>query len=117
MTLHLYAGPDEGYTFRRAFKEVGGDAKNIMEVDILRGAREDMVEGGLYAGLLRLCFDGEVGMVMGGPNCRTSSVLRHHPIPDLPGGGPRPLRGMAKKSSSGLSTWKPGKGSRSSRMT
>ena len=107
VTLHLYAGPDEGYTFRRAFKEVGGDARNIMEVDILRGPREDMVEGGLYAGLLRLCFDWEVGMVMGGPNCRTRSVLRHYPIPDLPGGGPRPLRGMAREEQFGFEYLEP----------
>ena len=43
-----------------------------------------MMSDELYAALLRGAL-----AVVGGPNCRTRSVLRHYP---LPGGGPRPVR-------------------------
>ena len=74
--LHLYAGPDEGYTMRRAFKEVGGIEKQVLELDILRSENHDLRDNHIYPSLLRLALDGDVHAVIGGPNCRTRSVLR-----------------------------------------
>ena len=39
-----------------------------------------------YKGMLRLALDGDLAAVVGGPNCRSRSILRHYP------GGPRPVR-------------------------
>ena len=76
--LHLYAGAEEGYTLSRAVKELGGDNRFLLEVDIQRGKEHDMVRGPLYGTLLRLAQDGRLAAVVGGPNCRTRSVLRHY---------------------------------------
>ena len=92
--LHLYAGEDSGFTLSRAFKQVGGDPTRLLEVDIKRGASHDMlVDGpnGIYAGLLRAVMDDKIIAIVGGPNCRSRSVLRHRPIPGVPD-APRPLR-------------------------
>ena len=84
--VHLYAGKDEGYTLEKALK-ARGYGKRIMEIDILRSETHDMRGGSqTYRGLLRAVMDGSVRAVLGGPNCRTRSVLRHYAP------GPRPLR-------------------------
>ena len=89
--LHLYAGEKEGYTLQRALKEVGGDTTRLVEIDLKRGDNHDMLTGPLYPSLLRAALDGYILGVVGGPNCRTRSVLRHYP---LPAGRPRPVRGV-----------------------
>ena len=86
--VHLYAGPDEGYTLGRALKEVGGDRSTMVEIDILRGEGHDMTLEEPYASLTRMALDGKMRALVGGPNCRTRSVLRHYYIQ----GGPRPVR-------------------------
>ena len=84
--LHLYAGPDDGYTLGRAMK-ARGYGKRILEIDVQRGPSHDMLDQSVvYRGLLRACLDGSVLGILGGPNCRTRSVLRHYQP------GPRPLR-------------------------
>ena len=84
--VHLYAGKDEGYTLEKALK-ARGYGKRVMEIDILRGETHDMLGSSpVYRGLLRAVMDGSVRAVVGGPNCRTRSVLRHYAP------GPRPLR-------------------------
>ena len=84
--VHLYAGPDEGYTLAKALK-VRGFGKQILEVDVLRGGDHDMLgDSKVYRGLLRAVLDGSVLALVGGPNCRSRSVLRHYQP------GPRPLR-------------------------
>ena len=93
---HLYAGKDEGYTLGRAFREIGGDKRRLVEIDIEReceeGRSHDMLaEHGPYASLLRGALSGTLKGIVMGPNCRTRSVLRHYPL-DVPGGGPRPVR-------------------------
>ena len=91
--VHLYAGPDEGFTLRRALHQVGGTeaADDLLEIDILRGGDHDMLsDDGVYAGLIRAMLDGKIKALVAGPNCRTRSVLRHRP---LPSGRPRPVRG------------------------
>lgn len=90
--IHLYAGENEGYTLARAMKEVGADRSTLVEVDLLRGGEHDMMKDQLYSSLLRLALDGKMRSMVGGPNCRTRSVLRHYPVEGVEGGGPRPLR-------------------------
>ena len=86
--VHLYAGPDEGYTLGRALKEVGGDRSTLVEIDIKRGSGHDMTKEEPFASLTRMALDGKMKALVGGPNCRTRSVLRHYYIE----GGPRPIR-------------------------
>lgn len=55
-------------------------------MDIQRYLQHDMSKNdGMYAALLRLAMLGWIDTVIGGPNCRTRSELRHHPITGLPG--------------------------------
>ena len=59
----------------------------ILEVDIKHGQDSDMTgDSRIYKGLLRSAMDGSMWGLVGGPNCRSRSVLRHYP------GGPRPVR-------------------------
>lgn len=92
LVVHLYAGPKEGFTLSRAAKEVGAQENQILEVDVVRGDDHDMLQEAPYNALLRLALDGNLVGLVGGPNCRTRSVLRHYPIEGVEGGGPRPLR-------------------------
>ena len=88
LMVHLYAGPKEGYTLARALKEVGSQENKILEVDVLRGSEHDLLQETPFNSLLRLALDGKLVGMVGGPNCRTRSVLRHYPVE----GGPRPVR-------------------------
>ena len=63
---------------KRAYKEVGGIEKQVLELDILRSETHDMRDNHIYPSLLRLALDGNVSAVIGGPNCRTRSVLRSY---------------------------------------
>ena len=92
--VYLYAGEKDGYTLGRAMKEVGGDERRLLEIDVLReehsSESHDMLKtGGVYSILLRAALDGLVKGIITSPNCRTRSVLRHYPLPQ---GGPRPVR-------------------------
>lgn len=84
--LHLYAGENADYTFARAMKDVSGTARNVLEIDVKRGENHDMKKASCYGALLRLTLDGCISAVLGGPNCRTRSVLRTYP------GGPPQTR-------------------------
>ena len=88
LTIHLYSGEPDGFTLERALKEVGGDEKRLLEIDIKHGEEFDMLKDELYERLLRLAMDGVVDGMVAGPNCRTRSLLRHIPKP----GAPRPVR-------------------------
>ena len=85
LILHLYAGPDKDYTFKQAAREMGADERQVLEVDVLRGDKWDMVGPGLYTELLQMACDGWISGVLGGPNCRTRSRLRHQVREGLPG--------------------------------
>ena len=92
--VYIYAGEKEGYSLARAMKEVGGDPRRLVEIDILRekasNDSHDMLKsGGVYSTLLRASLNGLVLAVITSPNCRTRSVLRHYPLPQ---GRPRPVR-------------------------
>ena len=92
IVLHLYAGPDSGVTLRKAMQQNGVDVSTLLEVDIERGEGHDMLaKEGPYRGLLRAALEGKLEAVIGGPNCRTRSLLRHRPVPGQPS-APRPVR-------------------------
>ena len=56
-------------------------------MDVKRGPEHNMVGSSpVYASLLEAAVQGLLLAVVGGPNCRTRSVLRHYAP------GPRPLR-------------------------
>ena len=60
--------------------------RGLLEVDILRTQSHDMSkDDAMYAALLRIAMLGWIDAVIGGPNCRTRSELRHHPVMGLPG--------------------------------
>ena len=93
VVIHLYAGKKEGYDLTRALKEAGGDTTRLLEVDIQRDQQHDMSkDDAMYAALLRIAMLGWVDAVIGGPNCRTRSELRHHPVTGMPG----PSRSLGK---------------------
>ena len=92
MMVHLYAGPDNGFTLSRALQQVGGQdaTTHLLEVDKLRSESHDMLKDeGVYRGLVAAAVEGQLRALVMGPNCRTRSVLRHRP---LPSGRPRPVR-------------------------
>ena len=90
--LHLFSGDEEGYTLKRSIKGQGGPHQRLLEIDIKHGPSHDLLKGnGPYAALLRAAVEGKILSVIGGPNCRSRSVLRHRPIPGQPD-APRPIR-------------------------
>eukprot|EP00438_Fugacium_kawagutii_P013287 Skav225459 [mRNA] locus=scaffold881:75571:82572:- [translate_table: standard] len=92
MIAHLYAGEDEGFTLTQAWRQLGGREQKLLEIDIKRGSDHDMLKDrGPYAALLTAALQGKLDAVLGGPNCRTRSVLRHYPIPGQ-ASCPRPVR-------------------------
>ena len=90
--VHLFVGPEEGFDLSRAYKEQGGDPRDILEYDILRDEAHDLMNNELMSGLVRLALDDRIKAVVGGPNCRTRSVLRFYPL--LNRAKPRPVRTM-----------------------
>ena len=91
-TVHLFAGKDEGQTLKKTFQEIGGNSENLLELDLLRDEKHDFLkENGTFGGLLRAAMDNKLLALLGGPNCRTRSVLRHRPIEGQPD-CPKPVR-------------------------
>ena len=89
--VHLYAGPEEGFTLSRAWQQIGGKKVELLEVDLQRGPEHNMLKSnGVYPALLKAVLSGQVRGLVGGPNCRTRSVLRHVPVPGPD--PPRPIR-------------------------
>ena len=89
--LHLFAGPNEGCTLQRAWQQAGGQDWQLLEMDVVRGEDQDLLKPKVYGGLMRAALEGRIKAVVGGPNCRTRSVLRHYPIEGNPQ-APRPVR-------------------------
>ena len=85
--LYLFSGKNEGFTMRRAVKDLGGDRRKVIQVDIQDGEKWNMVEGELYAELLHRVIQGQIDAILASPNCRTRSRLRHREVPgvNLPG--------------------------------
>ena len=72
-------------TFKRAAKELGADERQVVEIDILRGGKWDMLDDKLFSDLLFMALDGQLSAILGSPNCRTRSRLRHQEREGLPG--------------------------------
>eukprot|EP00435_Cladocopium_sp_Y103_P057731 s237_g20.t1 len=90
--VHLFSGEDAGYTLGRSFHEVGGDRRLMVELDVLHQKKSADLspDGEAYPLLLRAALNGWVRAWIGGPPCRTRSVLRHLEVPGET--MPRPLR-------------------------
>ena len=91
--LALYAGPDTHDALDVAIQaKAPWLSPYVLSVDVLRDPkRHNMLQDGLYAHLLEKARNGDVIAIVGGPNCRTWSILLHKPLPDgTPG---HPLRG------------------------
>ena len=84
--LHLYSGAREGFTLEKAMTELNL-GRRVLEIDLKHGSEHDMLGSSkAYSGVLRTALNGALWGIVGGPNCRSRSVLRHYP------GGPRPVR-------------------------
>ncbi|CAL1157428.1 unnamed protein product, partial [Cladocopium goreaui] len=52
LAVHLYAGPETGFTLRHAIKQLGGSVDALLEVDVQRGEQHDMLsDHAVYRGL------------------------------------------------------------------
>ena len=93
VAVHLFSGGKDGYPLKRAFEEVGGQPHRLLELDIAHGheGADLSPSGKAYGALLRLAFDGQIKGLIGGPPCRTRSVLRHMEVEGMKN-MPRPLR-------------------------
>ena len=92
LVVHLYAGGDHGFTLGKGIQQLGGNHEDILEIDKLRGDDQNMLsDSGIYSALLRVALEGKLKALVGGPNCRTRSVLRHYEIESQPD-APRPVR-------------------------
>ena len=79
-------------TFEAAWRQSGGEEKVLLELDVKRSPQHDLLpDDGVYASLLTAALQGKVHGILGGPNCRTRSVLRHYDIPGCEN-PPRPVR-------------------------
>ena len=79
------AGEDSGFTLARAWHQQGGEASALLEIDIKRGSHHDLsTEVGPYAALIRAALENKIHAIVGGPNCRSRSVLRHYKVPGQP---------------------------------
>ncbi|CAE7276271.1 GIP [Symbiodinium natans] len=66
------------------------DGTVVVELDIARSSVHNLYSEPLWRLLVKAARDGRIAAVIGGPPCRTTSVLRHKP------GGPRPARSPAE---------------------
>ena len=100
--VHAFSGSKEGYTLKRAVHEVGGDKRKIYEFDLVHGRERDdlSTKGQGYKSLIRLALSGQVLAWVGGPPCRTRSVLRHFQVPGMK--LPRPVRAWEEDQTFGL---------------
>ena len=77
---HIYAGEEKGFTLSRSWKQHNGNPNHLLEIDIKRGDNHNMLtDTGVYAGLMCAAVNNKLEGLVGGPNCRTRSVLRHYP--------------------------------------
>ena len=93
--VHLFAGAKS----HKPLMKLESDDTVVLELDIQRSAAQNVYNDALWSLLLRAAREGRLAAVLGGPPCRTMSVLRHRP------GGPRPVRSPAEPF--GLSTLTP----------
>ena len=99
--LILYAGKDDNTSFETALQNVAPWMTPIIyAVDTLRDkARHDILSH-LYSHLYWKALQGEILAIIGGPNCRTWSVMLT--FPDKQGNPGRPMRGRNEQDTWGL---------------
>ncbi|CAE7604154.1 MKK3 [Symbiodinium sp. CCMP2592] len=72
---------------------------SVRELDICRGGiSQDVLSEETFSDLCALALSGDLMAIIGGPNCRTWSILRHFPRAGCPG----PVRGRKGQSAWGL---------------
>ena len=82
--VHLFAGPGvKGDPIKQA-------ACETLEIDVAAGW--DLLDNELYAFLLWAAAQGRIKAVVGGPPCRTFSLLRHRELERKAARMPRPVR-------------------------
>ena len=92
VVVHMFAGPDSGFTLKKALRQHGGLDDKLLEVDLKRGPQHDVLtDDGVDAGSVRAAIECKILSIVAGPNCRTRSLLRHIPVPGQPD-APRPIR-------------------------
>ena len=82
--VHLYAGGPG----RKPFADLSSGDMAVLELDIRRGSGQDVMKSPAWRVLVWGAMYGKVSHVLGGPPCRTLSVLRPPPL------GPPPVRGL-----------------------
>ena len=91
--LILYAGDDDPTSLHQAMlQESQHWPVQILEIDNKRPGKaieHDMLREEQYGRLCRAAMQGKLRALLGGPNCRTWSILRWFPKP----GAPQPFRG------------------------
>ena len=95
-----------GFTLARAWQQQGGQASSLLEIDIKRGSQHDLSNDvGPYAAVTRAALENKLHAIVGGPNCRSRSVLQHYKVPGQPnctrpirawGGGEYGIDGLAE---------------------
>ena len=80
--VHLFAGSKP----HKPLLRLESNGAVVLELDVERSQAQNLYNDALWSLLTRAAREGRVAAVIGGPPCRTMSVLRHRP------GGPRPVR-------------------------
>ena len=106
--LILYAGDDDPTSLHQAMlQESQHWPVQILEIDNKRPGKaveHDMLGEEPYGRLCRAAIQGKLRALLGGPNCRTWSILRWFPKP----GAPQPVRGLHPDHDLGTSRNTPG---------
>eukprot|EP00435_Cladocopium_sp_Y103_P060109 s690_g21.t2 len=86
--LVLYAGDDDKFSLKSAMLEKSQHwPVDIREIDNKRPGHQedhDMLRDQPYSDLCHLALQGKIRGLLGGPNCRTWSILRWFPKPNAP---------------------------------
>ena len=84
--LCLYAGKDDSSSTRSAFQTVAPHLwEDVLELDTERCLPyHDVLEDRNFQELLMKAAEGDLVGILGGPNCRTWSILRHFPKDNFP---------------------------------
>ena len=80
--VHLFAGSKP----HKPLLRLESNGTVVLELDVERSQAQNLYNDALWSLLTRAAREGRIAAVIGGPPCRTMSVLRHRP------GGPRPVR-------------------------
>ena len=80
--VHLFAGSKP----HKPLLKLESNGTVVLELDVERSQAQNLYNDALWSLLIRAAWEGRIAAVIGGPPCRTMSVLRHRP------GGPRLVR-------------------------